>query len=169
MSDKKHSVPADHSVFCTTVHPPTYGPNSNTLSVAISPGTFIPGPGGTWQLSGQVDTATSQAFHPLVILGPQAMPDIDATLPSGTVARILTDLFMRPTTVAPQISLQQNMPQRLAAVAQGALQSGQPNAWLDGTDFHRAAVTLEAEVRGTPRLLPTRDACFLMSGPPAVN
>lgn len=154
---------------CKTVHPPTYGPDSNTLSVAISPGTFIPGPGGAWQLSSQVDASTSQAFHPLVILGPQVLANIDETLPSGTVARILTDLFMRPATVLPQLSLQQQMPQRLPAVVQGALQGAQPGAWLDGTQFHRAAVTLEADVRATPRLLPTREACFLMSGPPAVN
>ena len=142
---------------------PTYGANSNTLSIVICPGVFQPGSGGLWQVNGSIDAGTNQAFHPLVVLGPSALADINVSLPTGTVARILTDLFMRPTTVHPELSLSTQFPARLTAVVNDVLGSGTVPTYVSGEQFTRAAVTLEGLVRGTPRLMPTRDTSFLQA------
>lgn len=151
------------AVFTVDGNSPTYGKNANTLSVAVSPGTLSPSGADTWTLSASLDPATNQAFHPLAVLGPSALGNIDVALPSGTVARILTDLFMRPATVHPELTLRSHYPQRLAAVVQRVLTEPGAIAYLAPERFHRAAVTLEGIVRGTPRLMPTREACCLIA------
>ena len=150
------------SLFTVDGNPPTYLVSPNTISVAISPGDFTPVPGGFWQFSGALDDAANRAFHPMAVLGPAVLADINASLPTGTVARILTDLLMRPATVHRELNLQTQFSGRLAAVAQEVLATAPP-AYLDPACFTRAAVTLEGLVRGTPRLLPTRESCFLIA------
>ena len=151
------------AVFTTDGNPVTYGTNGNTLAVAISPGVLTPAAGGTWQLTGTIDVTTNQAYHPFAVLGPAALADINVGLPSGTVARILTDVFMRPATVHPELSPRSQFPQRLQAVAGEVLTQPGAVSFLDGAQFRRAAVTLEGVVRGTPRLMPTREACLLVA------
>lgn len=145
------------------VYPLTYGNTPNTLSIAVSPGAFTPAADGSWQVSGALDAGTNQAFHPLVVLGPGGLPDINAPVPSGTVARILTDLFMRPATIHPELPLRTHFAQRLLAVTREVLSAQHGPSFLDGSHFTRAAVTLEGLVRATPRLMPTRDTCFLLA------
>lgn len=149
-------------LFTLDGNPPTYLTAPNTLSVAISPGQFSPAEGGAWTLTGVLADATNQAFHPLVTLGPSALPDMNAPLPSGTVAQIFTDLFMRPGSVHPELNLQTQFQQRLGAIAGDVLSRGTP-AYLDPACFTRAAVTLEGPVRTTPHLWPTRETCFLVA------
>lgn len=144
---------------------PTYGSQSNTLSICISPGSFSVQPDGTWQLSSIVDQQTNQSFHPLFLLGPAALSDMNASLPSGMVAEILTDLFMRTATVHPELSPRSHLPQRLAAVTARVLAGGRPH-FIDGSFFTRAAVTIEGPVRTTPRLMPTRQTCCLAAHEP---
>lgn len=148
------------AIFTVDGLSPTYGAQSNTLSIAVSPGGFTQAADGSWQLSGRLDSAANQAFHPLAVLGPSALGDIDAPLPSGTVADILTDLFMRPATVHPELPLKTHYPQRLAAVVRRRLGLGE-GRFLAPEQFTRAAVTLEGLVRATPRLMPNRESCFL--------
>jgi hypothetical protein len=97
-----------------------------------------------------------------VVLGPTVLADINVPLPTGTVARILTDLFMRPATVHPELNLKTQFAQRLTAVAQDVLAAPGAVAYLDPAQFTRAAVTMEGIVRGTARLQPTREACVLI-------
>ncbi|HYG59145.1 MAG TPA: hypothetical protein VD902_13880 [Symbiobacteriaceae bacterium] len=151
------------AIFTVDGNSPTYGKNANTLSVAVSPGVLTQAGPDAWTLTGTLDPATNQAFHPLAVLGPSALGNIDVALPSGTVARILTDLFMRPATVHPELTLRSHYPQRLAAVVQRVLTEPGAIAYLAPESFTRAAVTLEGIVRGTPRLMPTREACCLMA------
>lgn len=149
------------TIFTVDGNQPTYGPNSNTVTVSITPGGYVSNGTGGWQLTGRIDEATNHAFHPLVMLGPAALANIDHTLPSGTVARILTDLFMRPATVHPELNFRRDPSQRLAAVVRDVLAQSAAPEYLHPSAFTRAAVTLEGLVRGTPRLMPTREGCFL--------
>lgn len=151
------------AIFTVDGSSPTYGKNANTLSVAVSPGVLTQAGPDSWTLTGTLAQSTNQAFHPLAVLGPSALGNIDVALPSGTVARILTDLFMRPATVHPELHLRSHYPQRLAAVVQRVLTEPGAIAYLAPESFTRAAVTLEGIVRGTPRLMPTREACCLMA------
>ncbi len=150
-------------IYTLDGNPPTYGPGANTLSISISPGAFNLGADGVWHLEGRIDEQTNQAFHPLAVLGPSVLADLDAPMPSGVVARTLTDLFMRPATVRPDLTLRSHFPQRLTALLQQAEGDPTTERFVDGSAFMRAAVTLEGLVRGTPRLMPTRDACFLIA------
>jgi hypothetical protein len=152
------------AIFTVDGNSPTYGKNANTLSVAVSPGALSQAGSDAWTLTATLNPANNQAFHPLAVLGPSALGNIDVALPSGTVARILTDLFMRPATVHPELTLRSHYPQRLAAVVQRVLTEPGAIAYLPADAFSRAAVTLEGIVRGTPRLMPTREACCLMGG-----
>lgn len=152
-------------VFTVDGNPPTYTPVPNTVTAAVSPGAFTLQPGGGWTLATDLDSATNRVFHPLVVLGPTALSDINASLPSGTVWRMLTDLFLRPVTVHPDLSLSKHFPQRLMAVLTAHLTAETP-AYLEPIRFNRAAVTLEGPVRHTPRLMPTRENLMLM-GPRA--
>jgi len=149
------------AVFTLDGNPPTYGSTSNTLTVAITPGSFTAGAGGTWQLNSSVDHGCNQAFHPLTLLGPTALPDIHTSIATGTLARILTDLFMRLATVLPQLPLRTHFGQRLAAIVQAHMTAQPTPTYLDPASFTRAAVTLEGLVRGTSRLMPTREGCIL--------
>ncbi|HWI64217.1 MAG TPA: hypothetical protein VNT75_20455 [Symbiobacteriaceae bacterium] len=151
------------AVFTIDGNPATYGKASNTLSVAVTPGQFVQTGKDSWSLSGELDRGNNQAFHPLAVLGPSALGNIDVALPSGTVARILTDLFMRPATVHPELNLRSHYAQRLAAVVRNVMNDPGAVAYLAPDRFTRAAVTLEGIVRGTPRLMPTREACCLMA------
>lgn len=147
------------AVFTVDGNPATYGPNSNTVAVSVTPGAFTPAADSTWQVSAALDPQTNQAFHPLAVLGPSVLASSDTPVPSGTAARILTDLYMRPAIVHPELPLRTHFQQRLAAIANAAL--GAAPSYIDGAGFTRAAVTLEGLVRTIPRLMPTRETCFL--------
>jgi hypothetical protein len=131
------------------------------LSIAVAAGAYSPGAAGLWHLSGSIDPSSNQTYHPLALLGPAALANIDTPLSTGVAARILTDLFMRPATVHPELNLKTHFPQRLAAIVHDVLSGSPSPAYIDGSQFTRAAVTLEGLVRGTPRLMPTRETCFL--------
>ncbi len=150
------------TVYTMDGNPATYGPTSNTISVSVSPGTFALQPDSALRLTGVLDNRTNQAYHPLVVLGPSVMADMNAALPSGTVARILADLFMRPATVHPELDLRSQFAQRLAAITRDVLSLGVVD-FLAPSRYDRAAVTLEGPVRTTPRLMPTPNTCFLMA------
>lgn len=148
--------------FTLDGNPPTYGPSANTIAIAVSPGSFALAPDGSWRLSGRLEGTTNQALNPLALLGPVALPEGGAALPSGTVARILTDLFMRPSTVHPELNLRAHFQQRLAAILRDAAVSQPAPSFLEAGEFSRAAVTLEGLVRVSPRLMPTRETCCLL-------
>lgn len=150
------------ALFTVDGNPPTYGPQSNTLTVSITPGHLTPAHDGTWRLETNLIAAQNQAFHPLALLGASALSDMNTPLPSGSVARILTDLYMRPATVFPHLPLATRHIERLTAVTNAVLGHASP-VFLELGQFNRAAVTLEGPVRSTPTLLPTREACLLMS------
>lgn len=143
-------------------NPPTYGPRSNTLPLAISPGRFTPTQSGSWRLEATLDAGVNQALHPLYFLGPAALPEMNAALPSGTAAAILTDLVMRPATVYPELPMQSHPLDRMRAVAARHLAPDRPASLLDPSTFNRAAVTLEGPVRATPILMPTAEAAVLL-------
>ncbi|MFZ5814079.1 MAG: hypothetical protein ACOY93_02075 [Bacillota bacterium] len=152
------------SIFTLDGNPPTYGPQFNTLSIAVSPGRFTPAGAEVWRLDGQLDASTNLSFHPLYFAGPEALADPNQPVPSGTLARILTDLFMRPATVHPEFSIRTEYLPRLKAVTARHL-AGEPSL-LDGSAFTRAAVTLEGIIRPTPTLMPTRENCILLAHQP---
>lgn len=152
------------TVFTMDGNPPTYGPQFNTLSVTVSPGRFTRGESGTWNLAASLDPGTNQGFHPLYFAGPTALADINAPVFSGTLAGIMTDLFMRPTTIHPELPLSTRYLDRLRAITARHLGPNQETSVLDGSAFTRAAVTLEGVVRPTPTLMPTRESCILLGG-----
>jgi hypothetical protein len=149
--------------FTVDGNAPTYGTHSNTVAISISPGTFTPAPDGIWQMSAEINQTNNQSFHPLAMLGPSVLANSHATMPSGDVGRILTDLYMRPATVHPELSLRTHFQQRIHAVTLDAAASPGTGGFLIPTSFTRAAVTLEGLVRSTPPLMPTRETCFLIS------
>lgn len=148
------------AIFTLDGEPPTFGPFGNTLSVVTSPGRFSPAGSGHHRLEARLDGQTCRSFHPLVFAGPAAIGDMNATLPSGTAAQILTELFMRPATVDPELPLATAYPQRLRRIAER--HAGSTLA-LDGSAFTRASVTLEGIVRPIPLLMPTREALVMVS------
>ncbi|MGE5676166.1 MAG: hypothetical protein ACM3XM_20185 [Mycobacterium leprae] len=148
------------TIFTLDGNPPTYGLYPNTITVAVSPGSFLLQPGGDWQLQAALDEWSNQAFHPAAVLGTGVMADLHMGIPSGTAVAILTDLFMRPAGVHPELDLRVHYPQRLLAIAR---ESGAVPTYLDCSAFTRAAVTWEGFTRSTPRLMPTRENCFLVS------
>ncbi|HYF93488.1 MAG TPA: hypothetical protein VD969_14845 [Symbiobacteriaceae bacterium] len=150
-------------IFTVDGNPPTYGKNANTLSIAVCAGGFAQTGPSDWTLTAMLDAATNQTFHPLAVLGPAALGNIDVALPTGTVARTLTDVFMRPATVHPQLPVRTHYAQRLGAVVRDVLAAPGAVSYLAPEQFTRAAVTLEGIVRGTPRLMPTREACCLIA------
>ncbi|MFZ5823203.1 MAG: hypothetical protein ACOY94_02475 [Bacillota bacterium] len=152
------------TVFTMDGNPPTYGPTFNTLSVTVSPGRFSQVDANTWRLQATLDATTNRGFHPLYFAGPEALADINASIPSGTLAKILTDLFMRPATVHPEFSLERDYLPRLKAITARHLGAGGQASLLDGSAFTRVAVTLEGLVRPTPTLMPTRESCILLGG-----
>lgn len=149
------------TVFTLDGNPPAHSLYSNTLSVAVSPGRFSPAGGGVWRLQAVLDPGQNQAFHPLYFAGPSALADINTPVPSGTLANILTDLFMRQATVHPELPLQSRYLDRLKAITSGHLGPGQASV-LEASGFTRAAVTLEGVLRPTPVLMPTRESCILL-------
>ncbi|MDB4894462.1 MAG: hypothetical protein JWN15_724 [Firmicutes bacterium] len=151
------------TVFTIDGNAPTYTPDCNTISICISPGSFNPDADGTWKLDGTIDAGTNLAFHPLVFLGPAALADINAPMPTGTSARILTDLFMRPATVHPALNGRTQFPQRLMAIVRDVLSNSPEPAFLSPDRFTRAAVAIEGLVRSTPSLMPSRDTTFLLA------
>lgn len=148
------------SVFTLDGGPATYGPSFNTISLAVSPGRFTRTSDSGWRLQTTLDPERNQAFHPLFFAGPEALADINATVPSGTLAHVFTDLFMRPATVHSELPLQSRYLDRLKAVTARQFGSGQQSV-LDGSGFTRAAVTLEGILRATPLQMPTRESCIL--------
>jgi hypothetical protein len=151
------------TTFTVDGNAPTYGTNSNTVAISISPGTFTMAPDGTLQISAEINPTTNQSFHPLAMLGPSVLANSHATMPSGDLGRILTDLYMRPATVHPELSLRTHFQQRIHAVTLDAATLPGTGGFLSPTSFTRAAVTLEGLVRSTPPLMPTRETCFLIS------
>lgn len=149
--------------------PPTYTPNCNTVSICISPGSFALEPDGTWKLEGSIDAGTNQAFHPLVFLGPGALADMNTPLPSGTVARILTHLFLRSATVHPELNIRTHFPQRLMVIVRDVLGAASEPSFLEPELFTRAAVTVEGLVRTTPSLMPSRETTFLLANHPVAG
>ncbi len=144
-------------------NPPTYeGPGSNTLSLAISPGRFSLSDDGTWRLETTLDPGVNQTFHPLYYAGPEHLADPNQGFPSGTAARILTDLFMRPATVHPELPVRSQFMDRLRRIVGRYLDGHAGDEVLDGAAFTKAAVTVEGLVRATPTLMPTREACILL-------
>jgi hypothetical protein len=156
-------------VFTIDGNAPTYTPNCNTVSICISPGSFKLEADGTWKLAGAINAGTSLTFHPLVFLGPGALSDINAPLPSGTSARILTDLFMRPASVHPELNARNQFPQRLMAIVRDVLGSSAASAFLPPDRFTRAAVAIEGIVRSTPSLMPSRETTFLLANQPVAG
>lgn len=150
-------------VFTMDGNPPTYGPASNTLSIAITPGTYKPGAAGLWHLTGEIGPETNVTYHPFVLLGPTALANIETTLPTGVVERILGDVFIRTATVHPELPLKTHFQQRLALILHDVLAGSPPPSYVDGSRYKRAAVTLEGIVRGIPSRMPTREACFLVA------
>lgn len=151
------------AVFTMDGNPATYGPAANTLSITVSPGRFAPVGPNAWRLQSDLSPERNQAFHPLFFGGPAALADINASVPSGSLARLMTDLFMRPATVHPELPLGSRYLDRLKAVAARHL-VGAPVSMLDGAAFTRAAVTLEGLLRTIPVLMPTRERCVLQCG-----
>jgi hypothetical protein len=157
------------AVFTIDGNAPTYTPDCNTISICISPGSFTPETDGTWKLDGTIDAGTNLAFHPLVFLGPAALADMNAPIPTGTSARILTDLFMRPATVHPELNGRSQFPQRLMAIVRDVLGNSPEAAFLTPDRFTRAAVAIEGLVRSTPSLMPSRDSTFLLANQPVTG
>jgi hypothetical protein len=145
---------------------PTYTPNCNTVSICISPGSFRMDGDGAWKLEGSVDSGTNHAFHPLVFLGPGALADINTPLPSGTVHRIMSDLFLHTATIHPELSLRSHFPQRLMTIVRDVLGMSPSPTFLSPDLFTRAAVTVEGLVRTTPSLMPSRETTFLLANSP---
>lgn len=150
------------AVFTMDGNPPTYGPEFNTLSVTVSPGRFSRTDGSNWRLQTTLDPTTNRGFHPLYFAGPEALADMNAAVPSGTLARILTDIFVRPATVHPELPVSSQYLPRLKVVTARHLGMESPVSALDPSGFTRAAVTLEGLVRPTPTLMPTRENCILL-------
>lgn len=150
------------SIFTLDGNPPTYGLRGNTIAITVSPGRFAWSGNGTWRLESALDLSHNQTFHPLYLVGPEALADINQPAPSGTVASLLTDLFMRQATVHPELPLRSYFQQRLVAVTAKHLGPGAAHTLLDGSAYTRAAVSLEGLVRPTPTLMPTRESCILV-------
>jgi len=148
------------AIFTLDGESPTFGPFGNTLSVVTSPGRFEAAEAGRHRLEARLDGQTCRSFHPLVFAGPAAIGDMNATLPSGTAAQILTDLFMRPATVHPELPLATAYPARLRRISERHAASA---LGLEGSAFTRASVTLEGIVRPIPLLMPTREALVMVS------
>lgn len=161
--------------------PPTAGrpdvPVWNTVAVPVRAGTLGVRPDGTASLRVALTDAARMALDPRALLGAGFFPGPAGALPSGLVAGILTDVFMRPATVFPQLPLATAFPQRLAAITHAAVanfdrdgdgsvsvQEAQsiPGAFLRAQDFTRVALTVEPTVRSTPPLLPTEHAVALV-------
>lgn len=149
-------------VFTLDGNPPTYGLQGNTIAVTVSPGRFAWTGNGLWRLESTLDQSRNQTFHPLYLIGPEALADINQPVPSGTVASLLTDLFMRQATIHPELPLRSHFRQRLIAVTAKHLGPGAAHTLLDGSGYSRAAVSLEGLVRPTPTLMPTRESCILV-------
>lgn len=140
-------------VFTLDGGPPESGDGSRVVSVAVSAGELARQADGSWALEGRLDQRTNRAAHPLVLLGPSVLPSINASLPSGTVAGLLTDLLLRKATLHPELPMPDRYPERLAAVGARWLVQG-PKSFLSPEQFDRALVTLEGPVRHTPNLVP---------------
>jgi len=152
-------------VFTFDGNPPTYpggDDRSNNLSLAVSPGVYLPTGPDSWRLEARLEPGVNRVFHPLIYAGPDSLADMNQGLPSGTAARILTDLFMRTQTVRPDLPVQSRFLDRLRAVAERHLVEAGPEEVLDSAAFTKAAVTVEGAVRATPVLMPTREACILL-------
>lgn len=159
-------------------------PTWNTLTVAVRAGDLAIGADGVATLDVPLTAEANVALDPRLLLGPQLAPA--AAMPSGIVAAIMTDVFLRQATVLPGLPAATALPQRLAAVAQAAVaqfdRDGDgviavaeaavvPGAFLAPADFTRVAITVEPAVRTTPLLLPSDQAVVLVGldrGPAAV-
>lgn len=180
-------VNVPRAVFTVDGQPSTVGradvPVWNTVAVAVRAGTLTVQPDGSATLEVPLTAEINQAIDPRVLLGPGLVP-ATATMPSGIAAAVLTDVFMRQATVFPQLTVAQAFPQRLAAVAQAAVQrfdrngdgvitadevADVPGAFLSPAQFTRVAITVEPVVRATPLALPTESAVVLVSVPRAAN
>lgn len=164
-------------VFTADGQPSTVGrpdvPFFNTVSVPVRAGTMTVQPDGTALLEVPLTDEVNMAVDPRVLLGVPGVPPT-ATMPSGIVAAILTDVFMRPVTVAPDVPLA-NFALRLLTVVQAALArfdrngdgfitadegAGIPGAFLEPQQFHRVVITVDpATLGGAP--IPSDQAVVL--------
>lgn len=173
-------VNAPNSVFTVDGQPSTVGradvPVWNTVAVAVRAGTLTVQPDGSATLEVPLTDEVNLAIDPRVLLGGGLVP-VTATMPSGIVAAILTDVFMRPATIFPQFTVAQAFPQRLLAVTQAVVQrfdrggdglitadevQGFPGAFLTPGQFTRVAITVEPVTRATPETLPTEQGVVLV-------
>ncbi len=168
------------TVFTVDGQLPTVGradvPVWNTVAVAVRAGTLTVQVDGSATLEVTLSDDVNQAIDPRVLMGTGVVP-ATATMPSGMVAGVLTDTFMRQATVLPQLSVSQAFPQRLAAVTQLTVQTFDrggdglisaedvrevAGAFLSPTQFSRVAITIEPVVRVTPATLPTEQGVVLV-------
>lgn len=148
----------------------------NTVAVAVRAGTLTVQTDGTAILEVPLADELNMAIDPRVLLGGGVVPTT-ATMPSGIVAAVLTDTFMRQATVFPQLTVAQAFPQRLAAISQAAVQrfdrtgdgiltadevSDVAGAFLTPAQFNRVAITVEPVVRATPETMPTEQGVVLV-------
>jgi hypothetical protein len=162
------------SVFTLDGLQPASGLGANTVALAVTPGELAVS-GSSATLTKALGPETNLTFDPRVLLGLQGISDLTATLPSGLTDQILTDLFLRPATVLPELSIRTHFGQRLLMLVRKAIASldrngdglvtpeeagGAPEFFLQPAAFTRAAVTVEPAVKPVP-LLPTQQACIL--------
>lgn len=151
----------------------------NAVGVAVRPGTLTVSPEGSCNGQWAWSDDWNWALHPMSLLGSGG--SLNAAVPSGVAMNVLTDLFLRPATVFPELPLQQQFAQRLMAIWQRHLSlwdkngdgtitpeevAGAAGAFLGPEQFRRAALTLEPiGQRSTPHLLPTQQACLAVGLP----
>lgn len=141
-------------IFSLEGGPAEPGSGFGVVTVPVKAGELVRQPDGSWRLDGRLDSGSNRSAHPLVLLGPTVIPSMNASLPSGTVAGLLTDLLLRQATLHPEYPMPDRYPERLAAVGARWLAHGQ-QAFLGPDRFNRAAVTLEGPVRHLPALVPS--------------
>ncbi|MCG0238825.1 MAG: hypothetical protein L6E13_06170 [Firmicutes bacterium] len=163
--------------------PPNLGrtdvPAWNTVAVPVRAGELTVQPDGTALLQVPLSPDRNLALDPRALvagIGGAAAP----ALPSGIVAAILTDCFMRPATVFPQLDVRTCLPQRIAAITQAVVSrfdkncdgcvtpeevAGVPGAFLCPGDFNRLAITAEPVAKTAPALLPTEAGLVLVGHP----
>lgn len=153
-------------------------PTWNTVAVPVRAGDLTVQADGTAILQVSLGPERNMALDPRALVAPGTTAA--AAMPSGIVAAILTDTFMRRATVFPQLDVNTMFTQRLAAITQGAVARFDQNgdgvitadevatvegAFLSPRDFNRLAITVEPVQRTTPSLLPTEQGLVLVGNP----
>lgn len=154
---------------------PGIGAGVNTVALAVRAGE-LPFSESKTEMAGTIQNNLNLTFDPRVLLGQGGVADLSSALPSGLTDRILTDLFLRPATVLPELSIRTHFGQRLLALAQREIAAldrngdgmvtldevgESPDLFLPSDQFNRAAVTLEPAAKLVP-LMPTQTSCLLV-------